>query len=136
MTSRRADGDGLNGTVRTLLYAVGPIVGSLTGPLLPGLSTLILSVLCLQAQIFLYIWVEERDGIRTTVSVAGVFAMLPLLHFLPFRRERVQDQVKLSFSLFSDATHRESSRGAAILPAPIASLPAAHIARPASYVGY
>ena len=117
-------------------YVVGPMIGSLTGHLPPGLSTLVLSVLCLQAQIFLYIWMQERGGIRATVSVAGVFAMLPLLHFLPFRRVRVRDQVKLSFSPFLDAAHWESNPGTTVLPAPIASLPAAHTARPAHQVGY
>ncbi|KAI0251692.1 hypothetical protein BJV78DRAFT_418339 [Lactifluus subvellereus] len=100
------------------------------------LFTLVLSVLCLQAQIFLYIWMQERGGIRATVSVAGVFSMLPLLHFLPFRRERVRDQVELGFSPFPDAAHWESSPGTTVLPAHISSLPVVHTARPASQVGY
>ena len=51
---------------------------------LAGLFTLVISVLCLPAQILLYIWTQEKCAIRAAVSVAGVFAMLPILHFLPF----------------------------------------------------
>ena len=40
-------------------------------------------MLCLPAQILLYIWNQERGSIRAAISVVGVFAMLPLLHFFP-----------------------------------------------------
>ncbi|KAN0129129.1 hypothetical protein V8E53_013000, partial [Lactarius tabidus] len=43
------------------------------------LSTLLVSVLCLPAQILLYIWMQEGGCIRAAVSIASVFAMLPLL---------------------------------------------------------
>ncbi|KAI0273929.1 hypothetical protein BGY98DRAFT_107727 [Russula aff. rugulosa BPL654] len=51
------------------------------------LFTLVISVLCLPAQILLYIWTQEKIAIRAAVSVAGVIAMLPILHFLPILGE-------------------------------------------------
>ncbi len=51
-------------------------------------------MLCLPAQILLYIWTQERNVIKVAVSVAGVFAMLPILHFLPIRRRGIEHNGK------------------------------------------
>jgi hypothetical protein len=61
---------------------------------LAGLCTLVISVLCLPAQILLYIWTQEKIAIKAAVSVAGVFAMLPILHFLPIPRRGMGAQGK------------------------------------------
>jgi hypothetical protein len=115
-------------------HVKGPAIASLIQSL--GLFTLVMSVLCLPAQIILYIWMQEKSGIRATVSVAGVFAMLPLLHFLPIRRERVREQRKLSSPPSPAVYSWEYRAGATVLPASISAPPAVYAARPASKSGY
>ena len=66
-------------------------------------------MMCLPAQIFLYIWTHERDAIRIVISVAGVFAMLPLLHFLPRPSRSTQDKVRFIASPFSRGKRPENS---------------------------
>ena len=77
---------------------------------------------------------QERVGIRATVSVAGIFSMLPLLHFLPIRRGRVRDRGKLDFPHVTHASSSENSAdySVSVRPAPISSPPAVYAARPAS----
>ena len=65
---------------------------------LAGLFMLAISVLCLPAQILLYIWTQEKVAISAAVSVAGVFAMLPILHFLPIPRRGMRAQGKRDLS--------------------------------------
>jgi hypothetical protein len=79
----RDDGYGLNCTVRTTSAPWAQSSVLLTGSF-PGLFMLVVSVLCLPAQIFLILWMHERDAIRGIVFIAGVFAMLPLLYVFPF----------------------------------------------------
>ncbi|KAI0300019.1 hypothetical protein B0F90DRAFT_1817817 [Multifurca ochricompacta] len=95
------------------------------------LFTLVISVLCLPAQILLYIWMQERDGIRVTVSVAGVFAMLPLLHFLPIP----EDYGRSAFPplLFPGWV---GSPGASVLPVPVSFPQVTQTAPPASQIGF
>ena len=101
--------------------------------LLQVLFTLIASMLCLPAQIFLYIWMFEKTFIRATVSVAGVFSMLPLLHFLPIPSRSMRNNPKLTIPLF----HRDNSETYRLgddimLPAPMSHPPLTYTARPAS----
>jgi len=56
------------------------------------LFMLVVSVLSLPAQIFLIIGMYELNVIRIAVFIAGVFAMLPLLHFLSFSSRSTCDQ--------------------------------------------
>jgi hypothetical protein len=58
---------------------------------------LVVSVLSLPAQIFLIIWMYEINVIRVAVFIAGVFAMLPLLHFLPFSTRSLCDKGNFTF---------------------------------------
>ena len=88
----------------------------------PVLFTLIASVLCLPAQIFMYIWMFERDFIRAAVSVAGVFAMLPLLHFLPIPSRSMRDKRRLTIPPFQRGRSGTDMPGDDVLPAPM-SLP-------------
>jgi hypothetical protein len=97
-----------------------------------GLFTLVMSVLCLPSQIILYIWMQERVGIRAIVSVAGVFSMLPLLHFLPVRKKRWRDQGKLELPYVPHAFNSENSAGYTVPPASISSPPPVYAACPAS----
>jgi hypothetical protein len=43
------------------------------------------SVLCLLIQIIVYIWTQELVVVKAVIAVVGIFAMFPLLHFLPIR---------------------------------------------------
>ena len=88
----------------------------------PVLFTLIASVLCLPVQIFLYIWMFERDFIRAAVSVAGVFAMLPLLHFLPIPSRNMRDKRRLTNPHFRRGHSGMNMPGDDMLPVPM-SLP-------------
>jgi hypothetical protein len=58
---------------------------------------LVVSVLSLPAQIFLIIWMYELNVIRIAVFIAGVFAMLPLLHFLYFSLRSTCDKGNFTF---------------------------------------
>jgi hypothetical protein len=93
-----------------------------TNYVFPVLFTLIASVLCLPAQIFMYIWMFERDFIRAAVSVAGVFAMLPLLHFLPIPSRSMRDKRRLTIPPFHRGRNGTNMPGDGVLPAPM-SLP-------------
>ncbi|KAI0263579.1 hypothetical protein BC834DRAFT_971263 [Gloeopeniophorella convolvens] len=53
------------------------------------LFTLVVSVLSLLVQIMLYIWLQEKNAMKVTISIASVFGMLPLLHFLPLHWEDI-----------------------------------------------
>ncbi|KAI9450380.1 hypothetical protein BJY52DRAFT_1302917 [Lactarius psammicola] len=102
------------------------------------LFTLLVSMLCLPAQILLYIWMEERDGIRAAVSVASVFAMLPLLHFIPITWDSPKDNRKHESALLSVsyARHWANSLGSGVLPAPVSFPQVPHLAPPASQLGH
>ena len=77
-----------------------PAAGSLTFYWsLAGLFALVVSVLCPPAQVLLYIWTQEKLAIRVAVSVAGVFAMLPILHFVPIPRRGMETKGKSDKSL-------------------------------------
>jgi hypothetical protein len=79
--------------------SLAPVIESLTFSWpLAGLFTLVISVLCLPAQILLYIWTQEKISITAAVSVAGVFAMLPVLHFLPIPQRGMGAQGKGDFA--------------------------------------
>ena len=60
---------------------------------------------------------QERDGIRAAISVTSVFAMLPLLHFLPIPWDLPQDKRKDEYAFLpvSYASHFASS----VLPTPV-----------------
>ncbi|KAF8266946.1 hypothetical protein EI94DRAFT_1802339 [Lactarius quietus] len=100
------------------------------------LFTLLVSVLCLPAQILLYIWMEEGDGIRAAVSVTSVFAMLPLLHFLPITWYIPKGKRKGEYPFLpvSYAGHCASSLGSGVLSAPVSfpQVPHIRVALPAS----
>ncbi|KAF8497907.1 hypothetical protein F5888DRAFT_1803360 [Russula emetica] len=85
------------------------------------LFTLVISVLCLPAQILLYIWTQEKIGIRAAVSVAGVFAMLPILHFLPIPRRGMGARGKTRKSNLATLPRYSSWDGPNfnLLPAPV-----------------
>ncbi len=95
-------------------------------------------MLCLPAQILLYIWMEERGGIRAAVSVTSVFAMLPLLHFIPITWDFPQDKRKHESALLpvSYASHWASSLRSGVLPASVNFPQVPHLAHPASQLGY
>jgi len=80
------------------------------------LFTLVVSILCLPAQIFLCIWMHEKHAIRAAVSVAGVFAMLPLLHFLPIPLKNTREHRKLAIPAFPRHNGRAYSPSADLLP--------------------
>lgn len=104
------------------------------------LFTLLVSVLCLPAQILLYIWMQEGGCIRAAVSLASVFAMLPLLHFLPIPWHFRKDKRKYESPLLplAYASHCASSLGSGVLPAPVSFPQVPHIALalPASHINY
>ena len=96
----------------------------------PGLFTLLVSVLCLPAQILLYIWMQEGAYIRAAVSATSIFAMLPLLHFLPIRWRFPKDKRKYEYPFLplSYAGQYASSLSSGILPAPVSFPQVPHIA--------
>jgi hypothetical protein len=74
----------------------------------------------------------ERDFIRAAVSIAGVFGMLPLLHFLPIPSRSMRDKRKFIIPFFhrgGGGTNRPSDD---MLPAPMSLPPLIHTARPES----
>src|SRR5579863_644935 len=89
-------------------------------------------MLCLPAQIFLCIWIDERYAIRAAVSVAGVFAMLPLLHFLPIPLKSTRVHWKLTVPAFPRHNRRANSPSDEVLPAPMSLPPVIYTAYPAS----
>jgi len=82
---------------------------------------------------------QERDTIRVIVSVAGVFAMLPLLDFLPMGTwKSLRDQGKWEFSLplFPRPSHWVNS-GDNLMSVPVSShSPAIYTTYPAAQVGH
>lgn len=77
---------------------------------------------------------QEGDCIRAAVSVTSVFAMLPLLHFLPIPWYLPKDKRKYEYPFLpvSYASHCASCLGSGVLPVR-ASLPQVpRIALPAS----
>lgn len=120
--SSHDDGGGSNGTVRTTPREACDRDSPTNDFVFPVLFTLIVSVLCLPAQIFIYIWMFERDFIRAAVSVAGVFAMLPLLHFLPIPSRSMCDKRRLTVPPFHRGRSGTNMPSDDVLPAPM-SLP-------------
>ncbi|KAI0048488.1 hypothetical protein FA95DRAFT_1490826, partial [Auriscalpium vulgare] len=57
------------------------------------LATLLLAVLCMIAQVALYVWLQESLAVKVTVVVVGVFGILPLLHFIPAIRGARRDSI-------------------------------------------
>ena len=113
-----------------------PVAESLTFSwLLAGLFTLVISVLCLPAQILLYIWTQEKIAIRVAVSVAGVFAMLPILHFLPIPRRGMGAQGKNNLAPLPRYNSWDGPNYD-LLPAPTPLPPATYTVRSACKTSY
>lgn len=49
-----------------------------------GVFSLIAGIISLITQILIYIWLEESNAVRITLSILTVFAILPLVHLVPF----------------------------------------------------
>ena len=83
---------------------------------------------------------QEGAYIRVAVSATSIFAMLPLLHFLPIRWRLPKDKRKYEspFLPLSYAGHYASSLSSGILPAPVSFPQVPHIALalPASHFDY
>ncbi|KAH9980254.1 hypothetical protein BGW80DRAFT_1454755 [Lactifluus volemus] len=52
-------------------------------PIIVGLFSLIAGIVSLLAQVLLYVMLEESHAAKITLSVVGLYAVLPLLHFIP-----------------------------------------------------
>jgi len=104
---------------------------------LAGLFTLVISVLCLPMQILLYIWTQEKIAIRAAVSVAGVIAMLPILHFLPIQvpRRGMRAQGKSDLEDLPCYSSWDGSN-CSLQPAPIPLPPAIYTVRSAYKTSY
>jgi hypothetical protein len=48
-----------------------------------GLFSLVASTVSLITQLLLYIWLEESDSVRITLTFISLFAVMPLLHLVP-----------------------------------------------------
>ncbi len=48
-----------------------------------GLFSLVAGTISLITQLLLYIWLEESDSVRITLTFISLFAVLPLLHLVP-----------------------------------------------------
>jgi len=48
-----------------------------------GLFSLIAGTISLITQLLLYIWLEESNSVRITLTFISLFAVLPLLHLVP-----------------------------------------------------
>ncbi|KAH9053591.1 hypothetical protein EDB87DRAFT_209974 [Lactarius vividus] len=46
--------------------------------------SIIAATVSLMTQVLLYLWLEEPNSIRITVSIVMVFVVLPLMHLIPF----------------------------------------------------
>lgn len=46
--------------------------------------SLIAGIISLITQLLIYIWLEESNSVRITLSILTVFAILPLVHLIPF----------------------------------------------------
>jgi MFS-type transporter involved in bile tolerance (Atg22 family) len=51
-----------------------------------GLFSLVAGTISLITQLLLYIWLEESDSVRITLTFISLFAVLPLLHLVPLPR--------------------------------------------------
>jgi hypothetical protein len=96
---------------------------------------LVISVLCLPTQILLYIWDQERDSIRVAISVVGVFAMLPLLHFFPIFWRGMGAQGKCD-SPRSPRDSRWGGPNSDVLHAPLSRPPPIYTAHPSFQMSY
>lgn len=96
---------------------------------------LVVSVLCLPAQILLYVWAQEKIAIKVAVSVAGVFAMLPILHFLPIPRRGMGTQGKSNLTPLPRYNSRDGPNSN-LLPAPTPLPPATYTVRSAYKTSY
>ena len=74
---------------------------------------------------------HEEHAIRAAVSVAGVFAMLPLLHFLPIPSRNTRDPQRLTVPVFLRHNGQATGPSDDLLPAPM-SLAPFYTAHPAS----
>ena len=48
-----------------------------------GVFSLIAGAVSLLTQMLLYIWLEESNSVRITLSLIGLFAVLPFIHLIP-----------------------------------------------------
>jgi hypothetical protein len=69
-----------------LTYPVG------CGGVLLGLFSLVAGTISLLTQLLLYIWLEEPDSVRITLTFISLFAVLPLLHLVPLPLPRLRPQ--------------------------------------------
>jgi hypothetical protein len=93
---------------------------------------LVVSVLCLPAQIFLILLMYERDAIRVIVFIAGVFAMLPLLYVFPFASRSLGHEGSPTPAPFLQGNGRVNSPCHEMLSVLVPLPPPIYIARPAS----
>jgi len=75
---------------------------------------------------------HEKHAIRAAVSIAGLFAMLPLLHFLPIPLGSTRNHRKLTFPAFPRHSGRAVGPSDDLLPAPMSLPPLIYTAHPAS----
>jgi len=75
---------------------------------------------------------HEGYAIRAAVSVAGLFAMLPLLHFLPIPSRSTRDHRKPTGPTFPRYSGRVNRPRDDLLPAPMSLPPLICPAHPAS----
>ena len=77
---------------------------------------------------------QERACIRVAVSVTSVFAMLPLLHFLPIPWHFPKDKRKYGYPFLpvSYPSRCASCLSSSILHAPVSFPQVTHLALPAS----
>jgi len=47
------------------------------------LFSLAAGIISLITQLLLYIWLEESDSVRITITFISLFAVVPLLHLVP-----------------------------------------------------
>ena len=56
----------------------------ITKKIIAGVFSLIAGTISLITQIILYVWLEESNSVRITLTILTVFAVLPLVHLIPF----------------------------------------------------
>ena len=49
-----------------------------------GLFSLVAGTISLLTQVLLYVWLEESNSVKITVSCIALFTVLPLLHLVPY----------------------------------------------------
>ncbi|KAI0263547.1 hypothetical protein BC834DRAFT_844438 [Gloeopeniophorella convolvens] len=47
------------------------------------LFSLLAGTVCLVTQVLIYVWLEESDAVKITLTIVTVFSLLPLLHLVP-----------------------------------------------------